>query len=193
MWEEQINDALVMFVRTLTEKEIYDYSVDSIKRVCVVPITRFEETVETIYNQLDEIDMEWGRELLTRQREIESASSSWSGGGFGLKGALKGAATAAVLNVATGAVTKALTSGGAKRAASAHEMRIFDLLNDTDTVIEMSLALYDDIFSLVNTYIKILEEEKSEKISVVSDEEILKFLAISLKSLTRIAPSCSSL
>ncbi len=169
-----INDALVMFVRTLTEKEIYEYSVDSIKRMCVVPITSFEETVENIYDQLDEIDLEWRGEQVARQQEIDSASSSWSGGGFGLMGALKGAVTAAALNVATGAVTKAVTSGSAKRAESAHDARIYDLLNDTDTVIEMSLALYDDIFSLVKTYIKILQEDKGEKIGAASEEEILK-------------------
>lgn len=52
-----------------------------------------------VYNQLDNIDMALRREEAARQQEIDSASSSWPGGGFGLAGALKGKATAAVLKL----------------------------------------------------------------------------------------------
>ncbi len=169
-----INNALVITVKLLTEKELYEYSVDSIKRICVEPLTKFEDAAAAVYNQLDNIDMALRREEAARQQEIDSASSSWSGGGFGLAGALKGAATAAALNAASGAVTKALTSGDAKRAKSAHEMKIYNLLNGSETVRELCTALYDDIFCLIKTYVKILTEDKNENIGVVTDEEIIK-------------------
>lgn len=170
----QIDSAVASVVAMLTEKEIYEYSVDSIKRSVVVPLEKFGNAADEVYAVLDAIDSELRIAEAQRQREIDSASSSWSGGGFGIEGALAGAAQAAMLNVASGAVTMALTSGDAKRARSAHEMRIYKLLNGRATVDSMCTALYEDIFQLVKTFVKILVQDKGENIKVVSDEEILK-------------------
>lgn len=169
-----VNNGLAVVVKNLSEKEIYDYSVDSIRRMVVEPLTKFDEAVNYVVSSLDDIDAELRAAEAARQREINSASSSWSGGGFGIEGALKGAAQAAILNAASGAVTKALTSGDSKRAKSSYEMKIYNLLNGTDTVNKLCRAVYDDIFYLVKTYTKILIEDKKEQIRVVDDAEIMK-------------------
>lgn len=169
-----IDKALATVVSHLTEKEIYEYSVDSIKRIAVEPLNKFNTAAENVYNQLNAINAKLKQAEAARQKEIDSASSSWSGGGFGIEGALKGAAEAAILNAATGAVTKALTSGDNKKAKSAHEVETYNALNGTATVNAICNALYDDIFCLVKTYVKILADEKSEKIHLITDDEILK-------------------
>lgn len=169
-----LNNALAKVVAELTEREIYEYSVDSLKRTAVEPLTKFEDAATNVYDQLKAIDIELQQAEAARQAEIDSASSSWSGGGFGLEGALAGAAQAALLNAASGAVTSLVTSGEGKRARNAHETKIFNLLNGSETVKNVCSALYDDVFFLVKTFVKILKEDKGENIRVVTDEDILK-------------------
>lgn len=169
-----INDGVNYLVGKLTEKNIYDYSADSIKRVAVIPITKFEESSNAVYNGLDAIENELRAAEAARQREIDSASSSWSGGGFGIEGALKGAAQAAVLNAASGLVTKAVTAGDSKRAKNAYEMKIYNLLTSTDTIKDLANSIYSDVFDLLKTYLKILVEDASEQVKDISDTAVVK-------------------
>lgn len=172
--KQLINNGLAVVVRNLSEKEIYDYSVDSIRRMAVEPLVKFDEAVASVVAQIDAIDDELRRAEEARQRQINSASSSWRGGGHGLEGAIKGAADAAILNAASGALTKAMTAGDSKKAKSKHQTQLSNLLNGADTTRKLCRAIYDDVFYLVKTYVKILIDDKGEKIQEVSEAEIVK-------------------
>lgn len=57
----------------------------------------FQREINSLYNQYDGVQQE--KQEITYKREVQKASRGrWQGGGFGIKGAIKGAVNAAVLN-----------------------------------------------------------------------------------------------
>ena len=61
---------------------------------------RFDEIINELQREVGDLEVLKGRLESARASEI-SSRARWSGGGFGLKGAIKGAATASLLNAGT--------------------------------------------------------------------------------------------
>ena len=82
-------------------------------------------------------------EALKIQREYERAGrSKWTGGGFGIRGALKGAAKAAALNAVTG-VGRAIGDSAVNTGDKANvALKKKELYKDKETIRTLSFALY---------------------------------------------------
>lgn len=89
-------DALV----NVTEEELnVNIKGDRYFRLSDIMVLNNYAKIENVYQQLEEVG-----EYRSEQRAYErSMKGHWTGGGFGLKGAIKGAAMAGVLNMATNA------------------------------------------------------------------------------------------
>ena len=92
-----------LLVELLVKFEIYDYDLKSFVSYCGSEILiENTDTYEAILDQKDNVDTY--AQNLAYQRNVERSSrSQWVGGGFGVKGAIKGAVTAGAMNAATGA------------------------------------------------------------------------------------------
>lgn len=101
--EAIINEFCQYLVNKLIQYGIYEYDIRNFISQCGSRI-RIQETTayKSILSQKDSVNTY--AQNLAYQRNLERSSrSQWSGGGFGVKGAIKGAITAGALNAATGA------------------------------------------------------------------------------------------
>lgn len=96
--EKDINYTIDKSVEYLYSKNIRITTAQFIKKYSDRYGLNFKEKIKDLYNERDRIMEE--KELRERQREYEKTGRSrWQGGGFGLSGALKGAATAGLMNM----------------------------------------------------------------------------------------------
>ena len=172
------SDALKATVKLLISKGIYEIDSDTLIANAVEKPVYFKQVLDSVKSQVHNFEEAYRKSEAARQAQINSASSSWSGGGHGIEGALKGAAEAAVLNMASGAITKAVTSGAAKQNLSAKDQKIYELLNNQNTAVKLAEGLYKDIFCMVKTFVSILAENQVEPVENIPEEEISKSVAI---------------
>lgn len=127
---EAVQEAVQMAIDQLIKLDIWDYNVD-----------RFNEEYQEGYYDIEALYEEYFEEkyqsIVTEEantkiaRDIErSGRSSWSGGGFGLSGAIKGAVQAELLNLATDAIRS--VNDAAEDASDRSNINKLkkDLLND---------------------------------------------------------------
>lgn len=89
--EEACKDLYSLGIRITSSNFIEKYEID------------FQDEIDSLYEQYDGIQQE-GKKI-SYQREVEKANRGhWQGGGFGMKGAIKGAVDAAVLNAGSGLI-----------------------------------------------------------------------------------------
>lgn len=102
-WEE-IDLCLDHLMTVLVKFGIYDYSKDNIYDMYLDDYFNYTELYTECYLQpyLDIVMTKQQMEELRAQQK--NGSSRWTGGGFGISGALKGAAKASVLNLASSGV-----------------------------------------------------------------------------------------
>lgn len=98
-------DNVIMDIKLVVDeacKDLYSFGIkitraDFIKEYEI----DFPSEINTLYNQYDSVQQE--KQEISYKREVEKASRGrWQGGGFGMKGAIKGAMNAAVLNAGSG-------------------------------------------------------------------------------------------
>ena len=83
--DEACEDLYILGIKITKESFIKKYRIN------------FKSEISDLYDQYDNIQQE--KEEISYKREVEKASRGrWQGGGFGMKGAIKGAVNAAVLN-----------------------------------------------------------------------------------------------
>lgn len=87
----------------LAQYEIYDIGWDVYIQKCA-QFPNMQQAGQKLQSQYNEIERKRQAEAAYRENRKESRSR-WSGGGFGLSGALKGAAEAAALNAVSGLET----------------------------------------------------------------------------------------
>lgn len=118
---------------------------------------RFDEIIDALQREVGDLEVLKGRLDSARAREIASRAR-WSGGGFGLKGAIKGAATASLLN----AGTDLLYSGHDSRREREDNARIRkgaeDLRNKGNSI--LSNVTYSVVMNIFFAYWKELESNK---------------------------------
>lgn len=90
-------------VQKLVQYGIYDYDFDNFVNACGGEILLDRsDAYHSILRQEDNVDS-YAQDLAYQRDRERSSRSQWVGGGFGVKGAIKGAVTAGALNAATGA------------------------------------------------------------------------------------------
>lgn len=173
-----IRDAMKQTVRKLIEKGLYEIDIFGLVESAPEKPEHFQKAMDFVKTRVENIEETLRKAEAARQSQIKSASSSWSGGGSGITGALKGAAEAELLNVATGAVTSLLTSGEAKRQLSAHDQKLFNLFNNPNTIKQLRDGIYQDVFCLHRAFVEILDKTGTEDVSNISAENTRKSHAI---------------
>ena len=153
----------------LRECEIYDISQQKYEnRVltldsCYQAFRKIESKYESILSQQEKEEY---------YREARKASRTrWSGGGFGLGGALKGAAQAGALNMASGlghSVVNAVGNAGSAVAASAAKSSLY---SDPSTRAVLKDGIVDSVFPSFSEHIKLINEHVPNHVKSVFNSE----------------------
>lgn len=140
---------------TLTANSIFDVSKESYYHTCLdlTPVDKALQSVGSKYQQIEQTQA-----AQERYRQVRKDSRGrWQGGGFGLSGALKGAAEAGALNMVSGlghSMVNAVGNAGSAMAASSSKQALFKNQTTFDSLfrgIELSLcAAYQSHMELLN-------------------------------------------
>lgn len=147
--------ALKPLFSTLADSGIFDVSRESYRHTCL-DMTDIDEALRGIQDQYKQIERTQAAQEEYRQARKDSRSR-WQGGGFGLSGALKGAAEAGALNMVSGlghSMVNAVGNAGSAAAAASSKQALFKSQGTADTLfrgIESSLReAYQSHMELVN-------------------------------------------
>lgn len=103
----------------------------------------YEDSIDSVIDEYNDI-CSYAQSLdENRDENSRIFNSTWSGGGFGLKGAISGAAKAGLLNFAQDAVNSLSASAQADEDAQKVAQKIYDFYNDTDTKAVMMDGIYE--------------------------------------------------
>jgi len=96
----------------------------------------------------------------------------WQGGGFGLAGALKGAATAGALNMASGAVHSMVNLGGRLVSGMAASIDKRNLYNDPNTMKSLVRGVRQSICNIAYALTNYINHTQVQKISIITNADI---------------------
>lgn len=174
-----------LLVETTFEKiqkyGIYDMTADMYGRRCV--------SFEGAQDAFDEIEAQY--DAITEKQHAEeqyraarkASRGRWQGGGFGLSGALKGAATAGALNAVSGLGHDLANSAGNLSSALDASNAKSDLYNASATANRLLTGLYEDIRTFFDNHIQLMSTSKPGFFKFCFDEERAKALLGNAKQL----------
>ena len=159
--------ALAPLYEELIKCEIYDISQQRFYSSCL----DLDQAQEGLYSVEENHNRILGRQAEEeRYRELRKATRSrWQGGGFGLSGALKGAATAGALNMMSGlghSVVNAVGNTGSAMAAAGSKTALFAQAQP-----QLKEALCQSVLDSVNCFLHFINEKRSGYIRGSFDEE----------------------
>ena len=132
--------------------------------------TPFDSHFKNISNKLAEIyEAEEDRDR-ARAARTHAASNAWSGGGFGVSGALKGAATAGALNMAGGAISGTFNALGKVWSSANNSMKKDDILKSDETKNAIVNGIYLCINCAYYELIPCLRDKARVKIDFIDDQ-----------------------
>lgn len=147
---------ITSYVESLVNKGYYELSPTSFIQDYYRGDSHIEQACSEICNAYNEIVMT--KEQQEEYRRLRKATRGrWQGGGFGIGGAVKGAALAGTANIITGAghtVFNAIGNIGSSIAASGKKRKLY---NDPNTLNSLLTALRSDIFGIVRAYVTFME------------------------------------
>lgn len=144
-----------LFVQ-LPKYEIFDVSESNYSSRCF-SMKNSDEAFKAISGRYEAIIREKQAEQEYRAIRKESRSR-WQGGGFGLGGAIEGAAKAAALNAVSGLGHSVVNAAGnAVSAATAHS-RLTSLFMNEKTIQTLLNGINNDITEVVNAHINLINE-----------------------------------
>lgn len=159
---KHLNRFLNKAVDILVQNNIYDCSENKFYKDYYDPcfdFSQYSDLVREKYNNIMGIEAD-----IKVRRAVERASrSQWQGGGFGLKGAIKGAVTAGALNMATGA---ARSVGDSMTNASDHQeikKQLSKLYKDPDIKGMLSVGIIICGNEIFNAIVVELEKHTGRK------------------------------
>lgn len=163
----------------LQECGIYDMTADMYARKCL-SFSGAQYALDTVESQYDAITEQQHAEK--EYREARKASRGrWRGGGFGLGGALKGAATAGALNAVSGLGHDLVNSAGNLSSALDASNAKSDLYKSASTV--LLNGLYEDMRTFFDNHIQLLTTAKPGYFKFYFDEERANALFTNAKQL----------
>lgn len=147
----------------LAQYEIYDIGWDAYIQDCA-HFPNMQQAGQRLQDQYDEIEHQ--RQAEAAYRENRKASRSrWSGGGFGLGGALKGAAEAAALNAVSGLGHSAVNAVGNAGSSVVSSGAKASLYRSKSTRNNLEHALCQDIHLIFDSHIDLLNQCKKNWIT----------------------------
>ena len=153
--------------RKVQEAGIYDMTADMYARRCL-SFSGAQYALDMIESRYDAITDQQHAEK--EYREARKASRGrWQGGGFGLGGALKGAATAGALNAVSGLGHDIANSAGNLSSALEASNAKSDLYKSASVV--LLNGLYEDMRTFFDNHIQLLTTAKPGYFKFCFDEE----------------------
>lgn len=118
----------------------------------------FQDEITLLYEQYHAVQQE--KDDLTYQRNLKKASRGrWQGGGFGMRGAIKGAVKASILNAGSD-LLHSVGDGFAERSDNKYINNKLDNIYQSDeNMLEFGAAVYDSFLGIRNG----IKEEMAEK------------------------------
>lgn len=105
-------------------------------------------------------NLEAGQQEALREARTDAAGSSWFGGGFGLEGALKGAAMAYALNAVSAGVSELYNNSERGREDQRHLAAQEAFFNDPQTSFAFAQGIYDGLAGMILDLFKYIENNK---------------------------------
>ena len=152
-FNECVSDGVIP---TLLKAKIFSYDLDTIQEeydVC----ENWEEAYGELESQFDEINLQNQKEQAYRDYR-KASRGRWVGGGFGVTGALKGAATAAVFNGITGTAHSLGNAVGNAYSNYKANQKLQKLFEQNDLAVELCAAIGKDVKNLVDILVDILNK-----------------------------------
>ena len=149
--------------------EIYDTSEETYWKCCI-GLEKSESALEAVERQYNAILKRQNAEKKYRT-DRKAGRSRWSGGGFGMSGALKGAAQAASLNAVSGlghSVFNAIGNAGSALSASMDKSALYKNSATQDVLLSGILA---DLLDAYYAHMDFLNERKENYVQPVFDED----------------------
>ena len=179
-------------IKELGNMKYYDLDSDTFFEL--MNTDSLSECLNRVLAKKEEVESTEEERERERAARTEAAGSSWSGGGFGLSGALKGAATAGALNLGGAAISGTFNMIGRGISACANAAKLRNFLEAEETIDSFINTLIKLIFEVRDTFIAVAEEnckkfkikqlcasdrEKAERIfknikaNIIPEEDIL--------------------
>lgn len=137
--------------QSLLQEKVYNVSKGEIENICQNTAPNFLNQYEAFFEKYLKIVAN-DNELKEYRNQQRAGRSHWQGGGFGIKGAVKGAATAGALNFGTGLIR----SIGDSFTNSADRAKIYkqkvELLQSADWIGNLEEALMRDADCIFGVY-----------------------------------------
>lgn len=154
-----VSDKLIATIhQKLMQEKIYTVSIENISTLYYNAAHRFSAEYDSFFEQYLKIIND--SEQLKQYRELKrSGRSYWQGGGFGIRGALVGAAKAGALNVGTGIIRgigDALTDAGDQNKTYKEKK---SLLQSKKWAWIFEISLLEDMYQMYTVYADILANE----------------------------------
>ena len=153
----------------LTDCEIYDISKESYWKYCI-NLTQSNDALQMIDEQYEAIVNKQNDKHQYRSAR-KANRGRWSGGGFGLSGALKGAAQAAALNAVSGlghSAFNAVGNAGSAVVAAKDKSSLYQSSNTQGILLQ---AVCEDLFSVFQAHMDFLNERKPSYIQSVFNSD----------------------
>jgi len=153
----------------LPSYEIYDISQETYLEHCFVS-SKSEAALNSIERQYNNIEKEKQEEVNYRTAR-KNARGRWQGGGFGLGGALKGAATAGALNTVSGlghSIVNAAGNATSSIAAASQKKKLYEA-PQTEQALFQGICL--DLESFFQEHLTLIEKMKPDTICSYFDED----------------------
>ena len=143
-------------VKNLGKMKYYDLDSDSF--IDLMDTSSLRKCINRVVAVKEEIEAAEEERERERAARTEAAGSSWSGGGFGVSGAIKGAATAGALNLGGAALSGAFNMIGRGISAASNAGKLKKFLESEETITSFADTLVDLIFEVRNTFISVAEK-----------------------------------
>lgn len=177
-----IEHTIDIYVQRWIDKGFYDLSLEAFYRDYVQPLYgngmfEVEDACERIKDSYNEIVMSQAQKEEYR-RLRKAGRGRWVGGGFGVGGAIKGAATAGVINAAGGlghGVANAIGNLGTSIATAGKKRKLYD---NPQTLKSLLDALWNDLLNVRSANINFAEKRTSLRYRRLYTNESEKAAAI---------------
>ena len=162
-------------VKTLLNYKIFSYDLNDIREKYDL-YDQWEEQYEKLSNELYEI-IEKNQQQHAYREYRKATRNKWEGGGFGVSGAIKGAATAGAFNGITGLAHSVGNAFGIMYSDFQRDKKIDSLFSDNSIPMKFVNALRQDVFNLADVLGDILIEN-GYNIQSYATEDINKSISI---------------
>ena len=166
MLENYINKC----IEILIQNKIYNIDSEVFKEKYYNIATIWNKECQNALSDFIDIMMEFQQKKDSHD-EWASSQGNWVGGGFGLEGAIKGAAQSMALNIATDLVAGAIGAGANAISKNQAMKKLDEAYNEYRTVEKFKKAIHKSVFDMNIALIQSMIENGSTDYYVIGDEQ----------------------